>query len=119
MAQSISSSFPSGVPDPPIFSKLGPKDRSHLRNNIESLHTANMTTEQTFIAIKPDGVQVRTASQATAMAALLSIALARLHAAAQLTLSAAWPHRPHHLALREPRLQARCHQARHSRQGAP
>ncbi|KAH8731860.1 nucleoside diphosphate kinase [Phaeosphaeriaceae sp. PMI808] len=48
---------PSGIPDPPIFKKLGLKDRAHLRNNIETLHFNNMTTEQTFIAIKPDGVQ--------------------------------------------------------------
>ncbi|KAF9691298.1 hypothetical protein EKO04_010812 [Ascochyta lentis] len=57
MPESNSSPFPSGIPDPPIFSKLGPKDRSNLRKNIETRHAANMTTEQTFIAIKPDGVQ--------------------------------------------------------------
>lgn len=44
-----SSSFPSGIPDPPIFSKLGHKDRSYLRKNIEAIHAANMTTEQTYV----------------------------------------------------------------------
>ncbi|KAF2467979.1 NDK-domain-containing protein [Lindgomyces ingoldianus] len=57
-----SSHYPSGIPDPPIFAKLGPKDRAYLRRNIEA-HAAKerefveMTTEQTFIAVKPDGVQ--------------------------------------------------------------
>ncbi|KAF2788240.1 NDK-domain-containing protein [Melanomma pulvis-pyrius CBS 109.77] len=61
-AASSSPQFPSGIPDPPIFAKLGFKDRGYLRHNIE-LHAAQereavaMTTEQTFIAIKPDGVQ--------------------------------------------------------------
>ena len=36
-----------------------------------------------------------------------------------LTLFPARPDRAHHLSLREPRLQARCHQARHPLQGAP
>nr|OQO23340.1 Nucleoside diphosphate kinase [Rachicladosporium sp. CCFEE 5018] len=40
----------------PIFKHLGLKDRSHILTNIK--HQADiMTSEQTFIAIKPDGVQ--------------------------------------------------------------
>ncbi|OCK76810.1 NDK-domain-containing protein [Lepidopterella palustris CBS 459.81] len=61
MNQDNSSQFSSGIPDPPIFKHLGPKDRAYIRQNIEANykkeHEANMTTEQTFIAIKPDGVQ--------------------------------------------------------------
>lgn len=50
--------FPSGIPNPPIFAKLGFKDRGYLRNNIE-LHAAQereaiaMTTEQTCVEL-PD-----------------------------------------------------------------
>ncbi|KAJ4293471.1 nucleoside diphosphate kinase Ndk1 [Kalmusia sp. IMI 367209] len=53
-------SFDSGIPDPPFFNKLGPKDRGRIRQNIERharQEQAAMSNEQTFIAIKPDGVQ--------------------------------------------------------------
>jgi nucleoside-diphosphate kinase len=48
----MTSQFPSGIPDPPIFKHLGPKDRARLRQNIEKhaeqeRQNANMTTEQT------------------------------------------------------------------------
>jgi nucleoside-diphosphate kinase len=46
------SSFPSGIPDPPIFKKLGPKDRSHIRQNIERQFQAKMTTEQTYVHMR-------------------------------------------------------------------
>jgi hypothetical protein len=49
MSEPSSSQFPSGIPDPPIFQKLGPKDRSLLRRNIETKHADNMTTEQTYV----------------------------------------------------------------------
>ncbi|KAF2677650.1 nucleoside diphosphate kinase [Lentithecium fluviatile CBS 122367] len=59
---SPSPSFPSGIPDPPFFSKLGPKDRGRIRQNIEAYAAKQRqfdmsSAEQTFIAIKPDGVQ--------------------------------------------------------------
>ncbi|KAL1628522.1 nucleoside diphosphate kinase Ndk1 [Neofusicoccum ribis] len=44
----------------PIFKRLGPKDRSHLltvNKAIQQQEAATMTSEQTFIAVKPDGVQ--------------------------------------------------------------
>lgn len=48
----MTSQFPSGIPDPPIFKHLGPKDRGRIRQNIErhaaeERDAANMTTEQT------------------------------------------------------------------------
>ncbi|KAI9850960.1 MAG: nucleoside diphosphate kinase [Thelocarpon superellum] len=47
--------------DPPIFEKLSIKTRGYLHQTLESQkqssEKANMATEQTFIAIKPDGVQ--------------------------------------------------------------
>ncbi|KAG9233927.1 nucleoside diphosphate kinase [Amylocarpus encephaloides] len=49
--------------DPEIFKHLSPKTQAYLRVNRqqklkqEKLHAANMSDEQTFIAIKPDGVQ--------------------------------------------------------------
>jgi nucleoside-diphosphate kinase len=47
------SEFPSGIPDPQFFTKLGPKDRSRIRQNIEAnfekTHKAdNMANEQTY-----------------------------------------------------------------------
>ncbi|KAK8208277.1 nucleoside diphosphate kinase [Phyllosticta capitalensis] len=46
---------------PPIFKKLPPKDRGHLLKNIQAhaeKKSATMSSsEQTFIAVKPDGVQ--------------------------------------------------------------
>lgn len=45
----MASHIPSGTPDPPIFKHLGPKDRAHLRKNIETLHFDTMTTEQTYV----------------------------------------------------------------------
>lgn len=53
---SSSSQFPSGIPDPPIFAKLGPKDRSRLRQNIEAhaakeRELATMSNEQTYVWI--------------------------------------------------------------------
>jgi len=47
--------FPSGIPDPPIFQKLGFKDRGYLRRNIElqaqkEREEANMSSsEQTYV----------------------------------------------------------------------
>ena len=55
---SSSSQFPSGISDPPIFKRLGPKDRSHLRQNIETLHFDNMSTEQTYVQLLQGGVNV-------------------------------------------------------------
>ncbi|CAG8972754.1 hypothetical protein HYALB_00006846 [Hymenoscyphus albidus] len=49
--------------DPPIFKHLSPKTQGYLRaankhrEEQVSLPTADMSDEQTFIAIKPDGVQ--------------------------------------------------------------
>ncbi|KAG8529776.1 nucleoside diphosphate kinase [Bacidia gigantensis] len=49
--------------DPPIFEKLSLKTQGYLRqatsskNKEEKGEPSKMTTEQTFIAIKPDGVQ--------------------------------------------------------------
>ncbi|KAB2576713.1 putative nucleoside diphosphate kinase protein [Lasiodiplodia theobromae] len=40
----------------PIFKRLGPKDRTHLLT-VHNHQSDIMTTEQTFIAVKPDGVQ--------------------------------------------------------------
>jgi nucleoside-diphosphate kinase len=70
------SRYPSGIPDPPIFTHLGPKDRARARVRIEQdaakakeheQESAAMAPkeekkpinikERTFIAIKPDGVQ--------------------------------------------------------------
>ncbi|KAF2841190.1 NDK-domain-containing protein [Patellaria atrata CBS 101060] len=45
--------------EPAILKFVGPKDRARIKHNIE-LHKQKqneMTTEQTFIAVKPDGVQ--------------------------------------------------------------
>jgi hypothetical protein len=49
MSDSPPPQFPSGIPDPPIFKRLGPKDRSHLRHNIETQHFDTMSTEQTYV----------------------------------------------------------------------
>ncbi|KAF4555231.1 Nucleoside diphosphate kinase [Elsinoe fawcettii] len=46
--------------NPPIFKHLGAKDRAHLtvvNKALKEEQEAKMTSEQTFIAIKPDGVQ--------------------------------------------------------------
>ncbi|PNS21093.1 hypothetical protein CAC42_3431 [Sphaceloma murrayae] len=46
--------------NPPIFKHLGAKDRARLtvvNKALKEEEAANMTSEQTFIAIKPDGVQ--------------------------------------------------------------
>ncbi|KAF2721131.1 NDK-domain-containing protein [Polychaeton citri CBS 116435] len=46
---------------PPIFKHLGPKDRGHIlqaqKARQEQAKQDEMTSEQTFIAVKPDGVQ--------------------------------------------------------------
>ncbi|KAL9028025.1 MAG: hypothetical protein Q9196_003546 [Gyalolechia fulgens] len=57
-----SSSKPTQNPHPPIFDKLNPKTRGYLAQTIKARQEKeaaanNMASEQTFIAIKPDGVQ--------------------------------------------------------------
>ncbi|KAL9128056.1 MAG: hypothetical protein Q9217_003195 [Psora testacea] len=53
----------SGNQDPPIFKHLSVKTQHYLReanqprSEKENEQAGNMTTEQTFIAVKPDGVQ--------------------------------------------------------------
>ncbi|KAB8360916.1 hypothetical protein FH972_024648 [Carpinus fangiana] len=51
----------SSKPDPPIFKHLNPKTQGLLRqvndHKEAQKQAAAMSTEQTFIAIKPDGVQ--------------------------------------------------------------
>ncbi|KAL8827112.1 MAG: hypothetical protein Q9191_003384 [Dirinaria sp. TL-2023a] len=58
-SSSISSS--SNPSDPPIFSKLNPKTQGILRQTIKAQKAKDdfemAASEQTFIAIKPDGVQ--------------------------------------------------------------
>ncbi|KAL8932441.1 MAG: hypothetical protein Q9216_006836 [Gyalolechia sp. 2 TL-2023] len=57
-----SSSKSTQNPHPPIFDKLNPKTRGYLAQTIKARKekeaaATNMASEQTFIAIKPDGVQ--------------------------------------------------------------
>ncbi|KAI9744270.1 MAG: nucleoside diphosphate kinase [Claussenomyces sp. TS43310] len=61
MAEQPTSS--TSLPDPPIFKHLSPKTQGYLRKaaneraETAKLNSDAMSNEQTFIAIKPDGVQ--------------------------------------------------------------
>ncbi|MCJ1370035.1 nucleoside diphosphate kinase, partial [Loxospora ochrophaea] len=43
--------------DPPIFKHISPKTQGYLRQSAKAREFEAMASEQTFIAIKPDGVQ--------------------------------------------------------------
>jgi hypothetical protein len=129
MSASSSTNFPSGIPNPPIFARLGPKDRGRIRQNIEATAANearfdNMTTEQTYVfrfsfrLLVIDKVVASLLSSLTAFRYVSSInctegAIENAHEGNTDGILAR-PRRRHHLPLRKARLQACGHQAHHT-----